>query len=314
MASLKNLRIQIRSVKSTQKITSAMKMVAGAKLHRAQERVEAVRPYEGAMYEMVSHLLKKNRQDLAKEPVVLTGHPDLPVHLLIVVTTDRGLCGGFNAAVVREAKTVIRTLQGQGKDVKIFCLGRKGQELLRRDFGELIIETVVHGHKTGAGKIAEKTTGSFEEALEFSIKLQSMLVDRQFGEASILFTVFRSALYQMVAHHSLIPFHSNYERPDLPPIREPEERRHALYEYEPSVDALLNHLLPRYLAVEIYRVFLENSASEQGARMTAMDNATRNAEGMIQKLSRTYHQTRQAYITKELIEIISAAEAMAEST
>jgi len=283
-----------------------MKMVAGARLRRSQEKVEAVRPYDRAMYEMVNHLLKKSRNDLAKEPILLTGHQDLSIHLLIVVTTDRGLCGGFNGAVVREAKSVIRNLQATGKSVKIFCLGRKGRDLLRHDFGDLIIETVLHGHKTAEGKKVE----SFGDALDFSTKLQCMLKDRQFGEASILFTVFHSALQQTVAHHSLIPFHTNWETKGLAPIFEPESRKDALYEYEPNVDSLLDYLLPRFLAVDIYRVLLENEASEQGARMTAMDNATRNAQEMIQKLARTYHQTRQAYITKELIEIISAAEAM----
>jgi F-type H+-transporting ATPase subunit gamma len=283
-----------------------MKMVAAARLRRSQEKVEAVRPYDRSMYEMVSHLLKKSRQDIAKEPMLLIGHTDLPIHMLVVVTTDRGLCGGFNSTVVREAKSVIRNLQEQGKQVKIFCMGRKGRDLLRHDYGDLIIETVLHGHKTSEGKKTE----SFEDALEFSLKLQGMLKDRQFGEASILFTIFHSALRQSIAHHSLIPFFANWERKDLPTFTESESSVNALYEYEPNVDALLEFLLPRYLAVEIYRVFLENDASEQGARMTAMDNATRNAHDMIQKLARTYHQTRQAYITKELIEIISAAEAM----
>lgn len=306
MSSLKNLRTRIQSVKSTQKITSAMKMVAGAKLRRSQERVEAVRPYDQAMHEMVSHLLKKNRQDLAREPLLLTGHQDLPVHLLVVVTTDRGLCGGFNGAVVRKAKAVIRTLQEKGKSVKIFCLGRKGRDLLRHDFGDLIMETVLHGH----GTKGEKSTESFGDALNFATRLETMLNNKEYGEASILFTVFRSALSQTVTHHSLIPFHANWGVEPGIPFIEPEPRHRALYEYEPDVDSLLGYLLPRYLAVEIYRVFLENNASEQGARMTAMDNATRNAREMIQKLGRTYHQTRQAYITKELIEIISAAQAM----
>lgn len=297
MASLKHLRTRIRSVKSTQKITSAMKMVAAARLRRSQERVEAVRPYEMNMHDMVGHLLK-NRQDLEVMPLLMMGRPSLPVHLLVVVTTDRGLCGGFNGAVVREAKVLIRKLQDQGKIVKIFCLGRKGKELLQQEYGNLIIETVLHGHKTGTGK----TTEGFEEALTFSNRLQTMLESSVFGEASILFTIFRSVLYQDIAHHALIPFHVAAE--------ESQRSDKALYEYEPNVDSLLAHLLPRYLAVQIYRVFLENSASEQGARMTAMDNATRNADEMIQKLARTYHQTRQACITKELIEIISAAETM----
>ncbi|MGV8948399.1 MAG: F0F1 ATP synthase subunit gamma [Candidatus Paracaedibacter sp.] len=304
MASLKHLRTRIRTVKSTQKITSAMKMVAATKLRRSQERAEAVRDYYGCMHGMVSHLLQKSRQDLAKEPLLLTGHEELGVHLLIVVTTDRGLCGGFNGAIIREAKSVIRTLQDQGKVVKIFCLGRKGQVLLRQDYGNLIIESIPHGHKTGSGKMTE----SFEDALAFSMKLQTMLEESQFGEASILFTVFHSALSQSVAHHSVIPFHAPWE--ESSPVLEPESRKNALYEYEPNVDSLLAHLLPRYLAVEIYHVFLENNASEQGARMTAMDNATRNAKEVIKRLELSYNQTRQAYITKELIEIISGSEAV----
>ena len=305
MSGLKTLRTRIRSVKSTQKITSAMKMVAAARLRRSQERVELVRPYDRAMYEMVSHLLKQNRNDLAKEPILLTGHHNLPIHLLIVVTTDRGLCGGFNAAVIREARAVISKLKVEKKQVKIFCLGRKGRDLLRQEFGDLIIETVQHGHKNAQGKRTE----NFTDALEFSTKLQEMLKERQFGEASILFTIFHSALHQSIAHHFLIPFHTSRD-PSSTSAPEFESSFNSLYEYEPNVDSLLDFLLPRYLAVEIYRVLLENEASEQGARMTAMDNATRNAQDMIQKLARTYHQTRQAYITKELIEIISAAEAM----
>jgi F-type H+-transporting ATPase subunit gamma len=304
MANLKHLRTRIRTVKSTQKITSAMKMVAAAKLRRSQERVEAVRPYDSAMHEMVAHLLHKSRQDLAKEPLLLTGHEDLGVHLLVVVTTDRGLCGGFNGAIVREAKSVIRTLQGQGKTVKIFCLGCKGQTLLRAEFGDLIVETIHHGHKTGQGK----NTENFSDALEFSTKLQGMLIRKEFGEASILFTVFHSALRQTIAHHYLIPFRLNLEEEDA--LLEAESTRNALYEYEPNVDSLLDYLLPRSLAIELYRVFLENHASEQGARMTAMDNATRNAKEVMKRLELTYNQTRQAYITKELIEIISGAEAV----
>ncbi len=304
MASLKHLRTRIRTVKSTQKITSAMKMVAAAKLRRSQERVEAVRPYDSAMHEMVSHLLIKSRQDLAKEPLLLTGHEDLGTHLLIVVTTDRGLCGGFNGAIVREAKSVIRSLQGQGKIVKIFCLGRKGQTLLRSEFGDLIVETIHHGHKTNGGK----STENFSDALEFSMKLQGMLIKKEFGEASILFTVFHSALRQTIAHHSLIPFHVKSEEESV--ILKVEPEKNALYEYEPNVDSLLDYLLPRSLAVELYRVFLENNASEQGARMTAMDNATRNAKEVMKRLELSYNQTRQAYITKELIEIISGAEAV----
>lgn len=297
MASLKHLRNRIKTVKSTQKITSAMKMVAAAKLRRSQERVEAVRPYEVSMKRMLSHLLQR-QDDFEEVSLLMRGRPELNVHLLVVVTTDRGLCGGFNGAVIREAKSVIRNLQAKGKTIKIYCLGRKGRELLRQDFGDLIIETVPHGHKVGAGKTEE----NFTDALSFSTRLQDMLQQGQFGEVSFLFTIFESALRQEVAHHDLIPFHVGPWKEDV--------LEKALYEYEPKPDVLVAHLLPRYLAVHIYRVLLENDASEQGARMTAMENATRNAQEVMKRLELSYNQTRQAYITKELVEIISGAEAV----
>jgi F-type H+-transporting ATPase subunit gamma len=298
MSGLKILRTRIKSVKATQKITSAMRMVAAAKLRRSQERVEAVRPYEHSMHEMLNHLLY-HQQEVEEPLQLMRGHPHLPIHLLVVVTTDRGLCGGFNGAIVREAKLIIRQLQAQGKVVKIFCLGRKGRDLLRRDYGDLIIETVAHGELSAKGNLGDN---GFGDALSFATKLQSLLENHQFGEASVLFNIFRSVLQQEVAHHSLIPFQV------IP--WEQGAMADSLYEYEPTSDALLVHLLPRYLAVNIYRVFLEHHASEQGARMTAMENATRNAKDMIKRLELTYNQTRQAYITKELIEIISGAEAL----
>jgi F-type H+-transporting ATPase subunit gamma len=291
MASLKALRTRIRSVKSTQKITSAMKMVAAAKLRRSQERVETMRPYESRMHDMVNHLLH-NQEDLDEKPLLMTGRPDNNTHLLIISTSDRGLCGGFNGSIVREARSVIRSLQAQGKDVKIFCFGRKGRDLLRRDYGHLILETQSHNPKTG---------GSFGDALTFSTTLQEKLESGEFGEASVLFCVFRSILHQEVAHHWVIPFRI---------VAWEQGSVQTLYEYEPKPDKLLSHLLARYLAVHLYRVFLESNASEQGARMTAMENATRNAQDVIKRLELTYNQTRQAYITKELIEIISGAESL----
>ena len=298
MSNLKALRTRIKSVKATQKITSAMKMVAAAKLRRSQERVEAVRPYEHSMHEMLDHLLH-HQQDLEEPLLLMRGHPHLPIHLLVIVTTDRGLCGGFNGSLIRETKLIIHRLQSQGKVVKIFCIGRKGRDLLRRDYGDLIIETVTHGELSGEHKLGND---HFGDALAFATKLQSLLETYQFGEASILFNIFRSVLLQEVAHHSLIPF-------EVIPW-EQGTMVTSLYEYEPNPDALLAHLLPRYLAVSLYRVFLEHHASEQGARMTAMENATRNAKDMMKRLELTYNQTRQAYITKELIEIISGAEAL----
>ena len=298
MANLKALRTRIKSVKATQKITSAMKMVAAAKLRRSQERVEAVRPYERSMHDMLNHLLQ-HKEELEEPLLLMRGHPHLPIHLLVIVTSDRGLCGGFNGSLVRETRLIIHKLQSEGKVVKIFCIGRKGRDLLRRDYGTLIIETVTHGDLVSGSKAGDDRFG---EALAFATKLQSLLETYQFGEASILFNIFHSVLLQEAAHHSLIPF--QVIPWDQGTLATP------LYEYEPNPDALLAHLLPRYLAIGLYRVFLEHHASEQGARMTAMENATRNAKDMMKCLELTYNQTRQAYITKELIEIISGAEAL----
>ncbi len=252
MSNLKVLRTRIKSVKATQKITSAMKMVAAAKLRRSQERVEAVRPYEHSMHEMLDHLLH-HHQDLEEPLLLMRGHPHLPIHLLVIVTTDRGLCGGFNGSLVREAKLIIHRLQAEGKVVKIFCLGRKGRDLLRRDFGDLIIETVTHGELSGATKPGDDRFG---DALAFATKLQSFLENHQFGEASILFNIFRSVLSQEVAHHSLIPFQV------IP--REQGTMAQPLYEYEPNPDALLAHLLPRYLAVSLYRVVFRTQCERTG--------------------------------------------------
>lgn len=301
MVSLKDLRVRIRGIKSTQKITSAMKMVAAAKLRRAQERVEAIRPYEQSMRGMVNQLLLRNRVDITAPPLLLTGHANFNVHLLIVVTSDRGLCGGFNSAIVREAKTLIQNLQEQGKNVKIFCVGRRGQLLLKRDYADLIIESISHGHKTEG----QQTIENFLDALTFTKHLEEMLKNHQFAQASILFSTFKSVLRQTLTHQLLIPFSSSLKE---------ESESHAfsedIYEYEPDLHTLLEQLLPRYLAVSIYRIFLENNASEQGARMTAMDNATQNARDILKRLELVYNQTRQAYITNELIEIIAGAKAI----
>ena len=302
MGNLRDLRTRIRSVKATQKITSAMKVVAASRLRWAQAQVEAVRPYETNMQAMAGHLLQ-GRQDLKQPLLLLTGHPHLKTHLLIIMTADRGLCGSFNSAITREAKSIIKKLQAEGKEVKIFCIGRKGKDILRQDYGKFCIDIPLSEMPaTGTAETDPDKRHSFTRALSFAATLQSMLEEEQFGEASVLFTVFRSALHQQIEHHPLVPF-------PLAPAPD-ESARHALYEYEPDLDALVKHLLARYCAIHLYRVFLESQASEQGARMMAMDHATRNASDMIQRLERTYNQTRQAFITRELIEIISAAEAV----
>lgn len=290
MPNLKDLRMRIKSVKSTQKITSAMKMVAAAKLRRAQEKVEASRPYAAGMQRLLNDLLL-TKIDLENQPFLLTGRSDIPTHLVIVVTSDRGLCGGFNGIIIREAKTIIRNLEAAETPVKIFCIGRKARDLLKRDHGSKIIETLIDVGKKGL---------KFEETLAISLQLQSLLNEGVYGKATVVYSVFKSALTQQITRREVIPFVST----------ETSDIGLALYEYEPSQDVLLEELLPRNLAIQLYQIMLDTIASEQGARMTAMDSATRNAQDVIKRLELNYNRTRQAYITKELIEIISGAEAL----
>lgn len=290
MPNLKYLRTQIKSVKSTQKITSAMKMVAAAKLRRAQEKVEVSRPFAASMQRLLGNLLL-NKIDLDTQPFLLTGRPDISTHLIVVVTSDRGLCGGFNTALVREARSMISKLESTGTPVKIFCIGRKGRDLLKRDQMSKIIDT-----RTEVGKKGLK----FEETLEIARQLQHFLDEGIYGKATVIYSIFKSALTQQITRQEVIPF--------VP--TKTTDIGQALYEYEPSQDTLLEELLPRNLAIQLYQVMLDTIASEQGARMTAMDNATRNARDVIKRLELNYNRTRQAVITKELIEIISGAEAL----
>lgn len=293
MASLKDLRLRIRSVKSTQKITSAMKMVAAAKLRRAQEQAEAARPYAERMERMIATLGSGVSTDA---PALLTGTGADKVQLVIVATADRGLCGAFNSSIIRDARLMIRGLQAQGKTVKLFCVGRKGRDALRKEFGDLIIDSV---------ELAGKKKLSFGDADAVARKVIGLFDGKQIDSAHIVYARFKSAISQIVTRQQLIPV----------PLPEADAGKaqggaSALYEYEPDEHAILAALLPRNLSVQIYKALLENSASEQGARMTAMDNATRNAGDMINRLTLTYNRSRQAQITKELIEIISGAEAV----
>lgn len=290
MPSLKNLRTRIKSVKSTQKITSAMKMVAAAKLRRAQEKVEMSRPFAAGMQRLLGNLLL-NTIDLDTQPLLLTGRPNISTHLIIIVTSDRGLCGGFNGAIVREARLIISKLEARGTPLKILCIGRKGRDLLRRDHGEKIIATLTEIGKKGL---------KFEETLGIAHQLEHFLNEGVYGKATIIYSVFKSALTQQITHQEIIPF--------IP--ADTTDIGHALYEYEPNQDTLLEEILPRNLAIQLYQIMLDSIASEQGARMTAMDNATRNARDVIKRLELNYNRTRQATITKELIEIISGAEAL----
>ncbi len=292
MPSLKDLRVRINSVKSTQKITSAMKMVAAAKLRRAQEQAEAARPYAERMERMLGSLAA-SMAGQEGAPALMAGTGNDAVQLVVVMTSDRGLCGGFNSTIVRGARRLIRDLQAAGKQVKVLCVGRKGRDQLRRDFGSLIIGTIE--------EIA-KPRLTFDAADRVARRIAQMFEAGEFDVCTIIYNRFKSAMTQIVTAQQLIPF--------APAGAAAETGASASYEYEPDEGAILAELLPRNLSVQIYRALLENRASEEGARMTAMDSATRNAGDMINRLTINYNRSRQAYITKELIEIISGAEAM----
>ena len=293
MPSLKDLRIRINSVKSTQKITSAMKMVAAAKLRRAQEQAEAARPYAERM-ERVLRSLAAGVADRQGAPALLAGTGRDAVHLVVVMTSDRGLCGGFNSTIVRGARRLIRELQSGGKQVKVLCVGRKGRDQLRRDFGSLILGTIE--------EIA-KPRLTFDAADRVARRIAAMFEAGEFDVCTIIYNRFKSAMTQIVTTLQLIPFAAESGAQEMGGTG-------ASYEYEPDEAVILTELLPRNLSVQIYKALLENGASEQGARMTAMDSATRNAGDMINRLTINYNRSRQAYITKELIEIISGAEAV----
>ncbi|WP_119167143.1 F0F1 ATP synthase subunit gamma [Algihabitans albus] len=300
MASLKDLRNRISSVKSTQKITSAMKMVAAAKLRRAQEQAEAARPYAERMGRMLGSVASS--VVAGQGPKLLSGTGSDQVQLVVVATADRGLCGGFNSSIVREAKRLIDELKGQGKDVKVLCVGRKGRDQLRRTHGNLIIETI---------EDVTKPYPSFEKADEIAETLRRMFAAEEFDVCTLIYARFKSAIAQLVTRQQLIPFTAGeISEDEAQSDSASPQAEGAVYEYEPSEEQILADLLPRNLSVQIYRAILENNASEHGARMTAMDNATRNAGEMINKLTLQYNRTRQAAITTELIEIISAKEAM----
>lgn len=295
MASLKDLRNRIASVQSTQKITRAMQMVAASKLRRAQDAAEAARPYAERM-ERVLASLGASLKDQPGAPRLLAGTGKDDVHLLVVATSDRGLCGAFNTNIIRAARLEAMRLIAAGKTVKIVTVGRKGHQVLRRDQGDRIIRQVDLSHVKRLG---------FQDASDIADTILAMFEAGEFDVCSIFYAKFQSALVQIVTKQQLIPAAieegAEGQGPDL---------NGAVYEYEPDEEAILADLLPRNIRVQVFRALLENAASEQGARMTAMDSATRNAGDMIKGLTLTYNRTRQAAITKELIEIISGAEAL----
>ncbi|HKM64574.1 MAG TPA: F0F1 ATP synthase subunit gamma [Acidisphaera sp.] len=295
MPSLKDLRGRIASVKSTQKITSAMKMVAASKLRRAQSAVEAGRPYADRMERMLLALAASVRGS-PTAPAMLVGTGKDHTHLLIAVTADRGLAGAFNASIGRATRNLARKLEGEGKTVKIIAVGRKGRDFLRREMADRIVHDISYA---GRKNIA------FADAQEIGERVAGMLARGEVDVVTIVYNRFRSVISQIVTEQQLIP---------LPmPANENEEQGtgpRAIYEFEPDEETILARLLPQNLSVQIYHALLESAAGEHGARMTAMDSATRNAGDMIKRLTLNYNRARQANITKELIEIISGAEAV----
>jgi F-type H+-transporting ATPase subunit gamma len=294
MPSLKAFRNRIASVKATRKITRAMQMVAASKLKRAQDAAQAARPYAERMAAVISSLAGSMTGNPGA-PLLLTGTGSDRVHLVIVATADRGLCGGFNTNIVRRARILIDALLKDGKEVKIFCVGRKGRDQLRRLYSRHIIETVE--------LTAVKRLG-FSNALGIARRVLDMYVEGQFDVATIVYARFKSVISQEPTAQRLIPA----------PVEIAPQAAHlaggAVYDYEPDEAEILADLLPRNVSVQVFRALLENAASEQGARMSAMDSATRNAGEVIDRLTLQYNRSRQAMITKELIEIISGAEAI----
>ncbi|MGP1257286.1 MAG: F0F1 ATP synthase subunit gamma [Kiloniellales bacterium] len=296
MPSLKDMRGRIKSVQSTRRITSAMKMVAAAKLKKAQGAAEDARPYAERMERMLTSLAAGVSPENA--PRLLAGTGSDKVHLLVVVTSDRGLCGGFNGSIIRAVKARIKALEDQGHEVKLLVVGRKGVTLLRREHGPKIVEKY---------EDLVKPAPAFEHADEVVAKVREMFEEGAFDVCTVYYNKFVSALTQEVTPLQLIPFQVPEAEDDA---EASDEAAQAQYEFEPNEEVILDSLLPKNLSVQVYRAMLESFASEQGARMTAMDNATRNAGDMINSLSITYNRMRQAQITKELIEIISGAEAL----
>jgi F-type H+-transporting ATPase subunit gamma len=291
MPSLKDLRVRIASVKATQKITKAMQMVAAAKLRRAQEAAEAARPYSERMATVLANISSTVSGDDA--PRLMAGTGDNKVHLLVVCTAERGLCGGFNAQIARLAREHARRLLADGKTVKILCVGKKGADSLRRDFGANIIDRVdlrevKHLAFVNADGVAKKVIGLFNTG--------------GFDVCTLFYSEFKSVISQVPTAQQIIPAQVA--------VAGDATASSAIYDYEPDPAGILDELIPRNIAVQIFRALLENAASEQGARMSAMDSATRNAGEMIDKLTLSYNRQRQAQITKELIEIISGAEAL----
>ncbi len=292
MPSLDDLKKRITSVKSTQKITKAMKMVASAKLRKAQENAEKGRPFSEKMHNIILNLSNAiTDKDSASKFLVGTGKTN--VHLCVVITADRGLCGGFNTNICRKAKSYFENILKEGKTLKIFTVGSKGYDQLKRAYGQYIIEKINY-------KNVKKLT--YTEAEDVAAKIIKLFNDSQFDVCAIFYNKFKNIITQIPQAQQIIPIES--------PAKVEEKKSESFYEFEPEEDEILNDLLPRNISTQIFKAFLENAASEQGSRMTAMDSATRNAGDLVDKLTIKYNRSRQAAITKELIEIISGAESL----
>ena len=303
MSNLKDLKVRINSVKSTQKITSAMKMVAAAKLRRAQEGAEAARPFASRMERMVA-AVGDSIDGIDGAPKMLAGTGKQDTHLIVACTADRGLCGGFNSSIAREVRKMVINLKAEGKTVKILCVGRKGRDTLKRDYESNIIDTI-----EGIGKSSVEYT----EATDVADRITAMFDEDDFDICTIVFNCFQSAMTQIPTAQQLIPFaapEAEEEKNGETAPKATDEGPFPIFIFEPEEQDILSELLPRNIGVQIFQALLESAASEHGARMTSMDNATRNAGEMIDKLSIIYNRTRQAAITTELVEIVSGAEAL----
>ena len=290
MANLKDLKTRINSVKSTQKITAAMKMVAAAKLRRAQEAAESGRPYANRMRRVTANLAAK--ADVNSAPALLVGNGKSATHLLVVISADRGLCGGFNGSITRQTRTEVTRLQDEGKTVKLLMVGRKSADALRREYGKQFIDSF---------EGIQGTSVSFSDAASLGDTIRTGFEAGDYDVCTMIYNKFVNAITQEITLTQLIPAEVNVVD---------DSDANVNYEYEPEEDELLDSLLPRILSTQLYSALLESSAAELAARMTAMDNATRNAGDLIDRLTLVYNRTRQAAITSELIEIISGAEAV----
>ena len=292
MPSLDDLKKRIKSVKSTQKITKAMKMVAAAKLRRAQESAERGRPYSEKMNNIILNL-SSGVSDKENAPKLLSGTGDDKVHLCVVLTADRGLCGGFNTNIIKKAKSYFQKISDTGKTLKIITVGSKGYDQLKRQYGKSIIENI---------SFKESKNINYFDAAKVGNLIIEKFQNEEFDFCTIFFNKFKNVISQIPQAQQIIPVENENKDKD--------EKLESNYEFEPDEDEILSNLLPKNISTQIFKAMLENSASEQGSRMTAMDNATRNAGDLVDKLTIQYNRSRQAAITKELIEIISGAESL----